>query len=178
MSPSFWTLLRYRSEYGTSFLEEAQGSDMRCYARLLYQAIRGERPYFHIFEASCRADKTFLASAARFVRQLVRGGQKGSDAGKGGEGSADEFDILALCAFAGIPERVLDILSIAQVADVIGRYAQIKAGKQAPHEMSAEERKGIYGISPEREAAIEEYLFAHPEEITAEDVPAEEISRE
>ena len=70
----------------------------------------------------------------------------------------DEYKILALYAAAGLPERLLDELTIFNIADIIGVYYDIRSGKQHVRKMSASERKALYGITPERERAVEEYL--------------------
>lgn len=170
-SPSFLTLVRYRAEYGTSFLEDITkgGDPFELFVRLLYEAIRGKRPYFHSFRASCLADKNFSASFNKFFRRLVlRDSACPATEKRRGE-PFDELELLAMCAVAQIPGELLDLLNVFQLSQVIGKYAAIKAGKQKPHELQEEERKALYGITAEQEESIEAYLMEHPELIAAEE---------
>lgn len=156
VSTSFMTLLRYRAEYGQSFLNENR-LDQEKLIQLIYEGLSGERPHYHKFRAEALTDGKFMAAAISFYNRLTKSNEK--HAAKDAEPQdVDEYKILALYAAAGLPERLLDELTIFNIADIIGVYYDIRSGKQHVRKMSASERKALYGITPERERAVEEYL--------------------
>ena len=60
-SPSFMTLLRFRTQFDRSYLDgQHDGDDL---VRLVYAGIAGEKPDFYTFLDSARADDTFAAAA-------------------------------------------------------------------------------------------------------------------
>ena len=103
----------------------------------------------------------FETSAMQFYQRMAR-----VDHPRGGDGSGkiDEFETLAVFAETNLSTDILKLLTIAQVAEVVGKSIDIKCGKLKSHEMSAAERRTQYGITPEKEQEIQAYLQKHPVE--------------
>ncbi len=155
-SPSFMTMLKYRAEHGISFLDE-QSVDKETLAKLIYVAIQGEKTYFHIFINDCRADSLFEATALMFYKRLLQRETQENNSQSSGE-AVDEYKILALFSIANLPDSMLDTLNIFQIMSVVNHYCNIKNGNQQAKEMTSDERKSLYGITPEKEQEIECYL--------------------
>lgn len=163
LSPSFMTLFKYRIEYGVSFFDNIFEKDTLI--KLMYISIVSEKPYFHIFKNQCEADTSFDISASHFYKELlIKDRPKQSNVNEGSN-KIDEFEIMALAIAAHIPEYLLNTLNIFQLTKIINKYCDLKSGKQKAHEMSSNERKALYNISPEKEEEIEQYILENGGEV-------------
>lgn len=156
---SFMTLLRYRVKYGVSYLlDEAEEK----WIQLLYIAVSPECSYLR-FCKELSADSQFVLSALYLQKELLRCDREVCAGEKAGHRELDELSILAMYAANGLPYELLGELTLFQVVDLIRISCQIKSGKNK-REMTEDERKGFYGITPEKEQAVEAYLREHGEE--------------
>jgi hypothetical protein len=163
---SFLTLLRYRAQYGVSYLID--DSDEK-WPRILYIAISPECSYIR-FCKELSADSQFVLSALYLQKELLRCDREVSIQGENHSKELDELRIVAMYAAAGLPSCLLGELSLFQVVDLILLSYNVKNGKSR-REMTGDERKGFYGITPEKEQAIEEYLREHGEVIDCQATP-------
>ncbi|WMJ23455.1 hypothetical protein RBG61_01955 [Paludicola sp. MB14-C6] len=155
-SPSFMSLVNYRVEYGKSFFAEEKSFE--GLVKMIYVSIVGKKPYYHNFLNDCRADSLFEATALYFIKALMKHEEQNKNKENTGE-IMDEYKVLALCGIAHIQETLLYKLNFFQVLSVIGHYCDIKTGNQQSKEMTSTQRKALYGITPEKEKEIEEYMM-------------------
>ena len=157
VSTSFLTMVKYRVEYGVSILQESI-TDIEVLVKLVYVAIVGDKDYFHLFQNECLADNSFELSALTFYKSLLIKDCPSEKKKSQGDSQIDEFELLALCAIANIPDNLLSILNIFQLVSVINNYCEVKNNTQKPKEMDMDETKKFYNITEEKERQIEEYL--------------------
>lgn len=157
------TMVKYRCEYGKSLLHESI-DDLEVMIKLIYVAITGDKDYYHIFKNECLADNSFELSALSFYKELLlKDCPMQKTDSENNDNETDEFEILALCSIANVPDRLLDTLNIFQLVKLINRYCEIKNATPKPKEMNKAERKAMYGITPDKEKQIEAYLLHQSE---------------
>lgn len=161
-SPSFMTLLRFRTQFDRSYLDgQHDGDDL---VRLVYAGIAGEKPDFYTFLDSARADDTFAAAALQFRKQLLRpDGQQPKSTGGERDQKEYEYAVLSMWASLGLHFPLLEELTLAQATRLMQTAIDMRNPKHRPQPMSKEQRSTFYGITPDREARVLEYLAQHPE---------------
>lgn len=161
-SPSFMTLLRFRAQFDRSYLAGQHEDD--DLVRLVYAGITGEKPDFYTFFDEAYADDTFAAAALQFRRQMLRpdGPQPKSTDGEQGK-KEYEYAVISVWASLGLYFPLLEELTLAQATRLMQTAIDMRNPKRRPKPMSREQRATFYGITPDREARVLEYLAQHPE---------------
>lgn len=160
-SPSFMTLLRFRAQFDRSYLAGQHDDD--DLVRLVYAGITGDKPdYDTFFDAVC-IESTFAAAATQFRRQLLRpDGPRPNPTSTEQEQKEYEYAVLSVWASLGLYFPLLEELTIAQATRLMQTAIDMRNPKRRPQLMSKEQRATFYGITPDREARVLEYLAQHP----------------
>lgn len=157
ITPSFMSLVRYRSFTGVSFLKT--NGNRADEIRLLHESIVGDKPPQIDFFAACENSSDFDAVFTNFYHELfVKERPTIQNNDGAGDKELDEFEVLALAVSCAIPQNLLELLNIFQLVALVSKCCDLKSGNINNGEMSAEDRKQLYGITPEKEAEIEAYL--------------------
>lgn len=161
-SPSFMTLLRFRAQFDRSYLAGQHEDD--DLVRLVYAGITGDKPdYNTFFDAACM-ESTFAAAAMQFRRRLLRpDGPQPKATSPEQEKKEYEYAVLSVWASLGLYFPLLEELTIAQATRLMQTAIDMRNPKRRPQPMSKEQRSTFYGITPDREARVLEYLAQHPE---------------
>ena len=167
VSPSFMTLLRYRTNFDESYLN-GQFDNADALIRLVYAGIQGEKPEFYDFYDAARKEKGFMLAARCFRDRLLRpDGEKHKASSETTDKIAEyEYSVLSVWAIHGLYFPLLEEMTLAQAVRVMKVLTDIKNPKEKPKEMTREQRASFYGITPDREARLLAYLTEHPEEGT------------
>lgn len=161
-SPAFMTLLRFRAQFDRSYLAGQHEDD--DLVRMVYAGITGEKPDFYTFFDEACADDTFAAAALQFRRQLLRpDGPQPKPTGGEQEQKEYEYAVLSVWASLGLYFPLLEELTLAQATRLMQTAIDMRNPKRRPQPMSKEQRSTFYGITPDREARVLEYLAQHPE---------------
>lgn len=164
-SPSFLTILRYRLMFDQSYLEgQGDGDEL---IGLVYVAIDGDKPDYYTFRDKARSDRDFWTAARSFRQQLLRTDGPMRMAKTSSDEAATkteyEYTVVSVWAMYGLPHQLLGEMTLAQATRLMQTYIDIKNPEDRPKPMSREQRTAFYGISPDREAQVLEYLKTHPE---------------
>lgn len=162
LKTTFLTCLYYKLEAGCSVFD-TNLVQFETLVKLIYVAIRGEKPYFYQFEKDCRSDSLFLKTAIDFVKKLLHNNYDGKNTEALSGERTDEFSIIALCCICNIPESLFDILNIFDLMEVITRYIKIKNVNSGALEMTQEQVKTLYNIDDVKEKEIEQYVLSNKE---------------
>lgn len=155
VSPAFLTLYRYRARYGTSFLAGKEPTFQQLF-QLIYEGIKGPKPGRNKLEREAAQDPGFPAQAYSIFCEMTKSARRRWEGGPAAA-PVDEYQIMALFAQSSLPAFLLSELTIFQLLEQLEAcFGQGAA--PAPREMSSQERKALYSITPEREAQVEAYL--------------------
>ena len=162
VSTAFMTLIKYTSQTGKSFIN-SKSQTLGDLATLIYCGIKGEKPELQTFFEYCEADTLFSASAFAFQKELFKESKlrpiKKSGKQTDNIDNINEFTILALWFTAKLPFELLDMLNLAQISALIDETLRVKNGKsEEARELTNDERKAMYNITPDKERQISEYL--------------------
>lgn len=156
------TLLRFRARFDRSYLAGQQEEDDT--ARLVYAGIVGDKPDFDTFLEQSHAESTFRFAAAQFRRLLLRpDGLTPRGASDAEPQKEYEYAVLGAWASLGLHFPLLEELTLAQATHLMGTVIDMRNPKRRPQPMTREQRGTFYGITPDREARVREYLVQHPE---------------
>lgn len=143
------TLLKYRIEFGESFLEKmfSEDFDVASMVRLMWCSI-DHKNYNKFLKAAVR-DKTFPTTAFEFQKQILMiADAKCKDHDSGSE-TINELDILAMMAICGISVDLVDRLPVFLIIDVISRRNDIMMPRdkkdQEYRKFTKSEMRQIYG---------------------------------
>lgn len=158
------TPIRYRLKYCRNVADDLVLDFKRAAYALIYLSIEStKKPSFEKFLQDARNSSNFEEQATRIIAEMFKSEPK-NVRGKNQEEDFDEVDILALYGELNLPEFLLNEASLPQIGYIINRYYNLKNKKDKPKMATNEEIKAFYGITPEREKKIIEYLKSHPQE--------------
>lgn len=166
-SPSFMTLLRYRLMFDESYLT-GHNDDLRSrLIDLVYAGIKGDKPDYYTFVDEARVEKGFMTAAHQFSKKLLRSDyktppkQRNNDEGT----TTKEYEYAVLSAWAaqGLYFPLLEEMTLSQATHLMQVCVDVKNPQKRAKPMTKEQRAQFYGITPDREAAVLEYLKNHPE---------------
>lgn len=161
------TLLRYRLLFDESYLT-GQSDELRSrLIGLVYAGIRGEKPDFYTFADKARAEKGFMTAAHQFSKQLLRSDYANPPKQGEEDGTAIkeyEYAVLSAWAAQGLYFPLLEEMTLSQATHLMQVCTEMKNPKKRAKPMTKEQRAQFYGITPDREAAVLEYLKKHPEQ--------------
>ena len=161
-SPSFMTLLRFRAQFDRSYLAGQHEDD--DLVRLVYAGISGDKPDFYTFLDGTRTESTFRIAATQFRRLLLRpDGPTHKNTRETEPKKEYEYAVLSVWASLGLYFPLLEELTLAQATRLMQTAIDMRNPKRRPQPMSKEQRSTFYGITPDREARVLEYLAQHPE---------------
>lgn len=155
INTSFETLLAYRAEKGFSYLTVC--GNIKETVRLMYLGLPEPRPHYHIFETAAHNDDLLIATMTKFLNELTADPEEREINDTEIKSEICEYKILALYIKMGLPPHLLGRLPVFAVLKAINAAACLNNAEETP-EMTAQERKAFYSISPKREARIKEYL--------------------
>lgn len=154
LNPAAITLIRYRIQFGKSFLNLYLSNDpfdelTQALADIVYVAIEGEKPPYEEYLELISADGTFLLSALAFQKLLLRHSDFNApkSGGSGGSADIDELQILAAVTVSGAPEYAVMEFPIFDLLKLVGNINDIKlggAGKKY-RKMTNDEMIALYG---------------------------------
>lgn len=124
---AFSVLLTYVAEFGCSYLDDGANAEAAALAaaRLVWCAIKGQKPDFLSFLAAAVEDASFAAAARRVRDYLFIHAPKQIESASGGESgtSMDELDVLQLLITAGIPVSLTEKLPLYALLGLAHRKA-------------------------------------------------------
>ena len=155
------SLLRYRAEFGESFLAAFMSPDFierrpLCLSRLVWACIDEPKPDFLEFLDQAAGDESFadMAQAVQ-ARVLMPSSQEIITVTEpdSASGTMDETDILALMAISGVSMSLVYEMPPFQLLAVVAKRSEIMGGQHAAsatgtpkyRKMTNEETRSLYG---------------------------------
>ena len=166
LNTSFMSAFRFRARYNKSLLDVSfNESDM---LKLLHLAItEPSGPSLHKIKEAARADTKIYRAARVLFSEIMktdtRISTQASTPGGTPQQTIDEYHAVSLFASTGLPERLLDELSLMQVYAITMAYYEATNRRNSDHIASQDEVRNLYSISRDQENAIQEYLKIHPD---------------
>lgn len=167
LNTSFMSAFRFRARYNKSLLDVSfDEGDM---LKLLHVSITDSgRPSLHEIIEAARADtKIYRAARALFSEILKMDARSVTQAEKPSvealQQKVDEYHAVSLFASTGLPERLLDELSLMQVYAITMAYYEATNQRNSDHIASQDEVRNLYSISKNQESDIQAFLKLHPE---------------
>jgi phosphate uptake regulator len=167
LNTSFMSAFRFRARYNKSLLDASfDNNDM---LKLIHTAITDlGRPSLHEIKEAARADtRIYRAARALFSEILKMDARSVTQAEKPStealQQKVDEYHAVSLFASTGLPERLLDELSLMQVYAITMAFYEATNRRNSDHIASQDEVRNLYSISDTQEDAIQAFLREHPE---------------
>lgn len=155
LNPAFITLVKYRAEYGESFLrqfldnQDDQMRLIRSWERLVYTAIKGQKPDFAVYQKEILANpNAFVGLALSLQNEIMRCDGNIADAGNHAEIAAaaedfDELKLLALCA--DMPEYIIENFRVFDLIKLLNHINGNKSTGKKYRKMTQSELAKLYG---------------------------------
>ena len=139
------TLLRYRAEFGESFLKMFFSKEPQNYelslVRLVWASIEGKKPDFKNFLTAASKCKNFGAAALSIQAAVMMSDKIEAPQNESSDSDIDEFDILALMAATGISMDLVHVLPAFLITSVVSKKINISHGSKPSEKQSMKFRK-------------------------------------